>query len=310
MAKFKVGDKVRINDVDRINYGDFFWRNGDVTEVMEVDDDGDILVKVTRGIFREEAFLITKREFDYIEKVAETPTKLTKNQRIKALEQAQARLETEVATLKRRIEALEQGKSYTHTPRLSVEDVKPVSANQKRKAIIDEAKAFVEDVTKRMSQYGHGNKLGEHGEITTSARGWVTKAEFLVNAKKRTVVALARGIDSGNIYAKGIAKCAPDDVFNEHIGKAIALGRALGLDVTRFEQAVQPTEVVVGQRVFCGEGSYPTARNGIYTVKSIPQTETEIGGVLVDAFNTGRDDRLTWVRLTELSVADDTEAEY
>jgi|SRR5690554_3587799 len=304
MAKFKVGDKVRINDVDRINYGDFFWRNGDVTEVMEVDDDGDILVKVTRGIFREEAFLIAKREFDYIEKVAETPTKLTKNQRIKALEQAQARLETEVATLKRRIEALEQGKSYTHTPRLSVEDVKPVIANEQRKAIIDEAKAFVESAQRKQRDI---NCTTEGNEIL---RVFTTKTEFVVNDKKRTVVALIRYLhgDDSKVLAKGIAKCAPTDVFNEHIGKAIALGRALGLDVTRFEQAVQPTEVVVGQRVFCGEDSYPTARNGIYTVKSIPQTE--IGGVLVDAFNAGRGDRLTWVRLTELSVTDDTEAQY
>src|SRR5690554_4090460 len=230
MAKFKVGDKVRINDVDRINYGDFFWRNGDVTEVMEVDDDGDILVKVTRGIFREEAFLITKREFDYIEKVAETPTKLTKNQRIKALEQAQASLETEVATLKRRIEALEQGKSYTHTPRLSVEDVKPVSANQKRKAIIDEAKAFVESVQRKQRDR---RCTTEGNEIL---RSHMTETEFIVNKEKRTVVALVRGIYSGDIHAKGIAKCAPDDVFNADIGKAIALGRALGLDVTRFEQ--------------------------------------------------------------------------
>lgn len=36
-------------------------------------------------------------------------------------------------------------------------------------------------------------------------------------------------------------------MFNEHIGKAIALGRALGLDVSEFENAVQPSHYAVGQ---------------------------------------------------------------
>jgi len=73
--------------------------------------------------------------------------------------------------------------------------------------------------------------------------------EFVVNEGKRTIVALMRSIESPKIYARGIAKCNPNDVFNEHIGKAIALGRALGLDVSEFEQAVQPTEFAVGQVV-------------------------------------------------------------
>jgi len=47
----------------------------------------------------------------------------------------------------------------------------------------------------------------------------------------------------------GFSKCSPKDVFNHHIGYAIALGRALGLDVSEFESAVQPTEKVVGHVV-------------------------------------------------------------
>lgn len=52
-----------------------------------------------------------------------------------------------------------------------------------------------------------------------------------------------------SLDGRGIAKCNPNDVFNEHIGKAIALGRALGLDVSEFEQAVQPTKVLAGMQV-------------------------------------------------------------
>lgn len=55
---------------------------------------------------------------------------------------------------------------------------------------------------------------------------------FAVNADKRTVVASIRYNENPkDVYKQGRAKCAPGDVFNEHIGKAIALRRALGLEV-------------------------------------------------------------------------------
>ncbi len=76
---------------------------------------------------------------------------------------------------------------------------------------------------------------------------FVCKAEFIVNKDKRTVVALLRGIHSGRVRGKGIAKCAPGDCFNVWIGKAIALRRALGLEVpSEYLNAPQPSEVRVG----------------------------------------------------------------
>lgn len=79
------------------------------------------------------------------------------------------------------------------------------------------------------------------------AYGRNTKAEFIVNCEKRTVVTILRWIADGQIVAKGIAKAAPDDCFNVHIGKAIALRRALGLTVLdEYLNAPQPTEVRVG----------------------------------------------------------------
>src|SRR5690625_3567880 len=54
--------------------------------------------------------------------------------------------------------------------------------------------------------------------------------EFIINKDKRTVVAILRGFRTGKVHARGIAKCAPNDCFNAHIGKAIALRRALGLE--------------------------------------------------------------------------------
>lgn len=55
--------------------------------------------------------------------------------------------------------------------------------------------------------------------------------DFVVNADKRTVVAIINWMRRNEEISKGRAKCAPGDVFNEHIGKAIALRRALGLAV-------------------------------------------------------------------------------
>jgi hypothetical protein len=72
-------------------------------------------------------------------------------------------------------------------------------------------------------------------------------ADFKVNREKRTVVALMRGKHTGKVYARGIAKCHPDDCFNAAIGRAIALRRALGLEVPdEYINAPQPTEVRVG----------------------------------------------------------------
>lgn len=121
--------------------------------------------------------------------------------------------------------------------------------NQKRKAIIEKAKKFVENSLQRnytrLQGYNPSIWLSSEDDLFAINH----KVEFVVNAEKRTVVALIKFLESGRLVYKGIAKCHPHEVFNEHIGKAIALGRALGLDVSEFEQAVQPDEVVEGMDV-------------------------------------------------------------
>jgi hypothetical protein len=73
--------------------------------------------------------------------------------------------------------------------------------------------------------------------------GIMVKPKFFVNAKKRTVAVKLFGVNSGRQYGEvGLAKCIPTDVFNEEIGKAIALHRALKKTVpvilthTEFEE--------------------------------------------------------------------------
>ena len=74
--------------------------------------------------------------------------------------------------------------------------------------------------------------------------------DFVVNKEKRTVVALLRKLKNGKVLGKGIAKCHPNDCFNVHIGKAIALRRALGLEVpSEYLNAPQPTEKRIGDIV-------------------------------------------------------------
>ncbi|MFJ5965148.1 hypothetical protein [Bacillus sp. NPDC093026] len=103
------------------------------------------------------------------------------------------------------------------------------SDQQKRDEIIVKAKEDIEDLVRRH---------------------FVSKPDFIVNAAKRTVVALGRSCIDGSILRRGIAKCAPDDCFNAHIGKAIALRRALGLEVpAEYLNVPQPTEVRVGDVV-------------------------------------------------------------
>ncbi|MCP6682935.1 hypothetical protein [Bacillus nakamurai] len=130
-------------------------------------------------------------------------------------------------------------------------------AQARRDEIVEQAKADVE-------------KLTNYGDVVRYETDVLTKAcnvEFVVDRDKRTVVALLKGVRTGNVYAKGIAKAAPDDCFNVHIGKAIALRRALGLAVPdEYLNAPQPTEVRVGDVIswtaFKGEVYEITKKSG------------------------------------------------
>ena len=123
------------------------------------------------------------------------------------------------------------------------EQVQHLSANQQRKEMIEQAREFVES---KKNGRGHYDVYDPSSPYSP----WRCNVEFIINEEKRTVVALLKGFDSSKIYAKGIAKCHPDEVFNADIGKAIALARALEVDVPKeFLNAVQPDELVKGQYV-------------------------------------------------------------
>lgn len=144
--------------------------------------------------------------------------------------------------------------------------VPEVPVNQQRAELIRRARAFVEEQKTSIT--------GEHYVYSY----FRCNAEFIVNIEKRTIVCLLKGSEFPRIYSKGIAKCMPDDVFNADIGKAIALARALEIDISdEFTHAVQPTEKAIGMVVkyegrydvtLFPEGSICDYRNGTATIKS------------------------------------------
>jgi len=108
----------------------------------------------------------------------------------------------------------------------------PKSAQQVRDEIVEKAKREVEEI--------RNDPIQMEGLLAT----------FLVYREKRTVFALLASVSTGVVERQGVAKCHPDDCFNTHIGKIIALRRALGLEVpAEYLNAPQPTEVRVGDIV-------------------------------------------------------------
>ncbi|MEK4910616.1 hypothetical protein [Niallia sp. FSL M8-0099] len=96
-----------------------------------------------------------------------------------------------------------------------------------------------------------------------------TFVKFFVNKEKRAVTALVYCCEYGYLVEKGIAKCAPTDCFNVHIGKAIALRRALGLDVpSEYLNVPQPTEVRVGDVIIYKDPIMESATDTVVSVES------------------------------------------
>ena len=139
-------------------------------------------------------------------------------------------LQAEIQSLKERVTALEQLTKGSDAPA-------PAQRQLTRDDIIEMAKRDVAELLGRPHIVVDGVKMKD---VVT----------FIVNKEKRTVVALVRYAVSKKVKARGIAKCHPDDCFNAHIGRAIALRRALGLEVPdEYLNTPQPTEVRVGDIV-------------------------------------------------------------
>lgn len=97
----------------------------------------------------------------------------------------------------------------------------------------------------------------EIAHLTKQESQNLLRPRFVVNREKRTIVCLMERFDLGYIESRGIAKCDPSDCFNAHLGRAIALRRALGLEVpSGYLNAPQPTEVRNYDKVLYGDQLY------------------------------------------------------
>lgn len=124
--------------------------------------------------------------------------------------------------------------------------------------------------------------------------------DFVVNKEKRTVASLIKSLTSSRVYYRGIAKCAPGDCFNVHIGKVIALRRALGLEVPdEYLNAPQPTEVRVGDVVKSKGKAFPMWGNG--KVTSIESDKVSARGYFVKSGS--------YAYLHEAEIIDDSREE-
>lgn len=72
-------------------------------------------------------------------------------------------------------------------------------------------------------------------------RGWekyfntaTSYIQFVVHEGKKTIVALLVDSVTGRVRRRSVAKCHPEDEWDADVGKAIAIGRLLNQDVSRF----------------------------------------------------------------------------
>ncbi|WIT26826.1 hypothetical protein [Bacillus phage SPbetaL1] len=120
------------------------------------------------------------------------------------------------------------------------------TAQARRDEIVEQAKADVRNLV--IHGLSHYNIDCSKGNETYRVMNY--NVEFIVDSKERKVTALVARRNDKKPRHVGRAKAAPYDCFNVHIGKAIALRRALGLAVPdEYLNAPQPTEVRVGDVV-------------------------------------------------------------
>lgn len=254
--KAAVGERVialKPCDIDEANYRagctfvveDVDYFGADITDLLEEGnaiphEDYRVLEPLTAAIQPQNPQLST---LDPVDQYAENIAKLT----------------TKVQALEERVATLEKSANTAKVASGSVNDAlpsfvtKPKKTDQQlRDEIVARAKAdvvrlsnmpisLVKNNTHRIGFWPHGSEDYNYLPIDF--------VEFSANCNKRTVVAMIRSDEQG-VWLRGIAKAAPGEVFNVHIGKAIALHRALGLEVpAEYMNVPAPTDVRAGDIV-------------------------------------------------------------
>jgi hypothetical protein len=86
--------------------------------------------------------------------------------------------------------------------------------------------------------------------MTKSGRKVQCTAEFIVAKEKKKVICLLKSTHTNRKISKGVAICDEEDTFNADIGMAIALYRALKLNVpSNYFEIPNPTDYEAGQLI-------------------------------------------------------------
>ncbi|CDN42054.1 hypothetical protein [Paenibacillus sp. P22] len=248
--KAAVGERIII-----VATADRRWKNGAVFTVRESEPSG-VWIKHPEGNIGGKAGVF-HREYRVLEPLASAAAPPSTS--------GPADLTEVVANLARRVAELERLIAPSQVARGTVPNRRPSFLKPTRDEIVQRAKDDVAALeTTYQSAWSSGGASFWPQACAKQGYSPVHYVEYVINREKRTVVALIRRLRDKSVYYKGIAKCAPDDVFNAHIGRAISLRRALGLEVpAEYTSAPQPTEPRVGDIIRNGLGK----RRVVYAVR-------------------------------------------
>lgn len=184
---------------------------------------------------------------------------------VKMVEEMKANAEANVAfanQLKANIVKLQESVQHDVTS-YSNKTCHHLTANQKRARAIEMAKEFVEgrkedflvsNLTTNKTYKGVIVKIVI--EDPANFEVYICNAKFV--RKENRITCLLKGVDTKKVHSVGRAECHVDDVFNEHIGRAVALAKALDIveqlppDILK---AVQPDSMVAGHIILPGADS-------------------------------------------------------
>ncbi|MGG3666110.1 hypothetical protein ABES74_03990 [Bacillus subtilis] len=211
------------------------YKNGDILKVREVEHRAVTVEEVSHFIVDSEYEVIVNSE--------------VKNEEADEMKNGKTRYDLAVENAREAIEELrlaayEQG--YEDAKRRIYTKDPAVNAQARRDEIVEQAKADVRNLV--IHGLSHYNIDCSKGNETYRVMNY--NVEFITDSRERKVTALVTRRHDKKPRHVGRAKAAPSDCFNVHIGKAIALRRALGLAVPdEYLNAPQPTDVRVGDVV-------------------------------------------------------------
>jgi hypothetical protein len=235
-----VGERIKIIKPDS---EDEKYERGEILNVVESFSDGDVYVSEYGRTFVLLSEYLTLEPVEpaddlraLVDGLTETVASLTL--RVTELERKSAQAKTSIGDITVKIPDM------SGIARRLADSIREYVKPKTRDEIVEQARKDIAELIDRAKS--------TRMDTPSTSRYGSLDVEFVINRDKRTVVALLRDHWTGNkrVRVSGKARCAPDDCFNAHIGRAIALRRALGLTVPdEYYSAPHPTEVRVGDIV-------------------------------------------------------------